>query len=760
MMKKSLAATILPFILCLLSASLSAAKISSERLNYKILTADHPSAVCRIAASELAGILEKTYDNPIHLNGIDKKIVFFIGVSGEAVLAGFTDLPDIKDKFGVFIKERNILFYGFDDIGIEPEKNIRGQAGTLLAVYYFLSQYVGTKFFFPGENGYSVSKEKEILFTAECDVPAPSFALRGFSLKTGEYSAEEKILFFRRMLCSVPEWGHMDIYYVYLNNWKKRFFATHPEYFMMRNGKRISETYPNHVPCFSNPDVIKQTVADIIDNLNREPFKRTVKIFCDAPINLCECDNCKAMKERKIVGDGINVSEAVYGFQKKIADIIHQTHPDIYFLTQTKGHSYYEPPKLTKLDNSFTVKILASPHLTDLKQQTLAVDIAKKWKDAGVRTLIFGYPRYDDVPTKNMPVITPHFTAEYLRTFNAITSGTTTSELNNNPYSFSALNQYVQARLLFALDTDTDQLIEEFCAFAYPGAEKEMIRFYDEMERLYRDRKDVQFDPFCDIYFSGNLEKPMRLLEEAAGKISGNPLFFDQLKKDFQAFYERSLEQKEKAEEQNARNKVRLQETENLLKLPYSEENIDMNRSPDQWENAISLKFSAPKEIEDFQESKIYLIGSAHNLYVGFVAAENRMTELRANCQENFKGAFWSDDCFEFMLVPPNRENYYQIVINANANYRILSQPQLKDVPDFEIESKASRFPDRWTVVMKIPLSQFGEISSDSQWKFNAFRNRLCDRKTQLSGVRMLGSNFHLIKDYVVLQWLNPKMKK
>ncbi len=752
-MIKSLAGKIPPFILSVACISLSAAQLVSERLNYQILTVDNPSATCRTAASELAGILEKTYERPIMLNGSDKAIVFYIGVSGNAILAGFTDLPGIKDKFGIFRKERDFLFYGHDDTDVDPEKSIRGQAGTLLAVYYFLTQYAGTQFFFPGENGYSVSKEKEILFPSDRDVPEPSFTLRGFSLMSTEFSYKERAMFFRRMLCSMPVWAHMDVYYVYLNNWKKRFFAEHPEYFMMRSGKRISENYPDHVPCFSNPDVIQQTVADIIDILNREPSKKTVKIFCDAPINLCECDPCKSMQERKIVGDGINVSESVYGFQKKIADIIHQTHPGVYFLTQTKGRSYYEPPKLVQFDNRFTVNILAQPHLTDVKHQAFAVDTAKKWQEAGVRTFLFGYPRYTDIPTKNMPVITPHFTAEYLRTFKGITSGTATSELNNNPYSFSALNQFVQARLLFDLDADTDRLIKEFCAFAYPGAEQEMIRFYEEMERLYRDRKDVHYDPFCDIYSSGNLEKPMRLLADAAETITGNRIFFDKLQEDFKAFYERSLAQKGKAEEQEARNKVRLQQTENPITLPYSVADIDMNSSPEQWKNAIALQFSAPAEIEDFQQSKLYLICTERNLYVGLVAAENKMSELRANSRENFKGAFWSDDNFEFMLVPPNRTDYHQIVINANGNYRVLEHPQFKDATNFEMETKAAISTDCWNVAMKIPLAQFGEIHPGQQWKFNAFRNRLCGEKRQASGVRMLGANFHNTQDYAVFQW-------
>ncbi|OGV34428.1 MAG: hypothetical protein A2020_05135 [Lentisphaerae bacterium GWF2_45_14] len=736
---------ILPTALCLITIPLSAGHIAAERLNYKIITPDNPSAVCRTAASELNKILEKTYDAPIKLNGDESPVIFFAGVSSEAIMAGFTDLPDIDGRFGIFRKGRNILFYGFDDKGIDPEKDFYGEAGTLLSVYYFLNKYAGAGFYFPGENGYSVTKEKPISFESAADLATPTFVLRGFSMMTGEFSSLDKMIFSRRMLCSIPRWAHHDIYYIYWNNWKKRFQDIHPEYFMLMDGKRISEKYPNHVPCFSNQEVIKQTVADIVEDLNRNPSKTTVKIFCDAPINLCQCEKCKAMNESQ------SVSEAVYGFQKKIADIIHQSHPGIYFLTQTKGHSYYEPPKLVKLDHSFTVNILASPHLTDLKYQEFALENAKKWKNAGVRTFIFGYPRFDDIPTKNMPVITPRFTSEYLKAFRGITTGTYTSELRGNPYSFSALNQFVLAKLLFDLDSDVDKLIEEFCVFAYPGAEKEICEFYAEMEKLYRQRKDVFINPFSDIYYVNNLEKPMRLLDEAREKTESP--FFNKLYEDFKIFYNRSLSEKDKTDAWNAKQKIRLQATEKPVKLPCAEEPVDINLSPDKWKNAVALSFSAPHDIKNFQNSSAYLVRDGSYLYLGLVAFEKNIPKRVANCKDNHTGPLWSDDSFEFMLVPPDQKSYYQIIVNSNGFYRVLLPAEGKDASDFKIETKASLSLDKWTACMKIPLSQFKKNAFRHPWKFNVFRNRFCGEAVQYSGIRMLGRNFHLTETYAVLLW-------
>jgi hypothetical protein len=159
-----------------------------------------------------------------------------------------------------------------------------------------------------------LSKNLPVLFAEKSDIPSPSFDLRGFSLKSKEFTSEEMKIFFRRSLCCIPAWGHQGLYYIFMYNWKKRFWTTNPEYFMMRDGKRVSEKYPLHIPCLSNPDVIKQTAADIIEKINAKPSIQTVKIFCDAPIYQCQCSRCKASKERKLAGHDEDSGEEMYGF--------------------------------------------------------------------------------------------------------------------------------------------------------------------------------------------------------------------------------------------------------------------------------------------------------------------------------------------------------------------------------------------------------------------------------------------------------------
>lgn len=758
-MRIKIAVSLIAAVFCCTSAY--AGQVAVERLNYRIVTPDNPGKIHKLAASELGKILEKTYSEAIKLNGSDAPVVFYVGVSGEAIMSGFTDLPEIYGKFGVFRKTRNILFYGWDDKDIDPERESYGEAGTLLSVYYFLSKYVGTGFYFPGETGYSVTKNKEIKFKAEKEMPRPSYLLRGFSLMTKEYTAQELNIFFRRSLCSIPRWGHKDNYYIYMDNWKKRFWDTHPEYFMMKDGKRISEKYPNHVPCFSNPEVIKQTVADIIEDLNRNPSKTTVRLFCDAPINLCDCEKCKEMEERKYTGEGERACEAVYGFQKKVADLLHQTHPDIYFMTQTKGTSYYQPPKLVKLGSLFTVEVMTNMHSTKLMDLEAGIKSAIEWRNAGVRTFLMGYPRYDDIPTKNMPVITPQFYSEYLNAFKGLTYGADRTELRFNPYSFSALNQFVFARTLFDVDADVDELIKEFCTFAYPGAEKYMRKFYKEMEELYRQRKSVHSDPLSDIYYYDNLEKPMEYLNDAKENLKEKSVFFDKLHDDFTAFYKRSGEEKRKVDESREKNKKKRDELDKLtgktLKIPYMDIPWDAVETDARFEGALKLDFSTMAYYNDFQEARAYLACDKKYLYIWLVAREAKMPDIVNKCAENNKGPIWSDDSFEIMLVPPKTEKYYQVIVNSLGTYRgfarVKGKNNSEDAPEFKIEVKPEVLSDRWRLKVKIPLAQFGDADFGRDWLFDIFRNRNCGGKVQMSGIRLLGDSYHKVDEYCRVSW-------
>lgn len=747
-------ATALLFSLFIAQSISLGGTVFSERLNYKIIVPQNASKVEQFAAQELSKYLEEIYDADIRLNDSSSDITFFIAVSYETIQAGFINIPDLKTNFGVFRKNRSFLFYGYDDIGVEPEKNHKGHAGTLASVYYFLNHYVGVNFLFPGENGHRFSKNSGINFNKEQDIPIPSFKLRSVSMRTKAYSKEEMNLFLRRMLGNVPYWSTHDYNYVFLDNWKKRFWETNPEFFMLRGGKRVSESYPYHIPCLSNPDVIRQTAADIVENLNRNENLKTIKLFCDAPISRCQCERCSQSKERSCAkADESN--EEVYGFQKKVAEIVRQSHPDINFLTQTKGDSYKTPPELITLGDYFTLALLV-PRVNPQSDFQKYVELAKEWKKAGTRMILKSYPRYDGKTFANYPLMTPCFTVNYFRMFKDSVEGADNSELLENiPYCFSALGQYVQLKALFDISLSAEKLVDEFCSLAYRGAEAEMAEFYIEMDKLFMKRNSSTGDPLLDAYYPDNLNRPMALLKIAATKIapSCSP-HFDDLYQNFTEFYNHCQEQKEEID--NVRDHALVQ-----VKLPYLEKGSELNGDPESWTGALKVPFMPLKKDADFQMSNLYILCSEKDLNIGLVANEKDIKNLKTDCEITGEGAIWDDDCFEIMFNPDSTANsYYQIIVNSHGVYRIFKHEtgiKTQTLGDLKPTINAALDSDKWLVTMRIPLEQFPQGLFKETWRFNAFRTRVLkdrmDKDFQCSGIILLSRSYHVLLQYAQLIW-------
>lgn len=524
---------------CLISHNLLAEKIIEQRLNYQIILPNNPTKVQCFAADELKRFLHETYSRPIKLNGTTTDLTFVVGTSAVEVNSAFIKLSAMKKRFGIFRHENRFLFTGDDFPGLNPTSTPRRQAGTLTAVYYFLNKYVGVNFFFPGKTGYTLAPNKTIKFTVMEDIPSPSFTVRSVSMQNQGYSKQESTLFFRRLLGNLPYWSRHDYYYTFLYKWQKRFAKKHPEYFGLYAGKRVSKKYPFHVPCFSNPAVMKQVTDDIVALIKANSSIKTIRIFADCPIQFCQCEKCLALPERKYIKETKQNGEMVYGIVKKIMNRVHKIYPNVQFLTQTKQYtgsgSYFNPPVLTKLGAQCTVELLVNRALPYFDHSN-EVKLAEKWQQDGAKLVLKSYERYSIF--KNYPIIKPHLDQQFFKLFLGKVAGTRYSgTTKKTPYSFCALNDYLQLKLLFNINTNIDAEMAKFCAFAYPGAEKEMVAFYRKMEELFAKLQN-RSQPLLDtIYTADKLSQPMQLLDRAAKKVNPNSKYFQRLYSDFKKFY-------------------------------------------------------------------------------------------------------------------------------------------------------------------------------------------------------------------------------
>ena len=79
------------------------------------------------------------------------------------------------------------------------------------------------------------------------------------------------------------------------------YFKDHPEWFGLRNGKRVPQSIVGAQFCWSNPEARKQYIHNAEAFITNAPL---VHIFCSLPFDggaACECEQCKKMKPSNLL---------------------------------------------------------------------------------------------------------------------------------------------------------------------------------------------------------------------------------------------------------------------------------------------------------------------------------------------------------------------------------------------------------------------------------------------------------------------------
>lgn len=734
--------------LLLSSCAIFGDTVAEQRLNYRIVLPDNASKVQKTAAEELKSYLARIYSEPVRFNGKTPVLLtFLIGFPAEAIRAGFTTLPALSDypgEFGVFTRNDHILFSGVDDDKIDPWA-VSGRTGTLLSIYYFLEKYAGATFFAPSVKGEKLTANPPLSLPAE-DLPKPAYEVRGFVVHNDTLPRADLIRFYKQRLCSVPLWASPNLNYMTLNRWDKRF-ADRPGLFALYGGKRVNKSYPYHVPCLSNPEVFDLITNEILAEIRKREDVHTVRVFgSDAPIQPCECENCRKS------ADG---SEYVYTFVNRVAKAVRQAYPDMNFYTQEKGSSYNHPPKGIVLEPHFTVAVETGyPYRKDYSAN---LPLFEAWKAAGARTVIRGYPRLPAM--KDYLICNQGEIVRMLREMKGKTNGMQVSDGSmyrfKVHYACCVLTNSIQAKALFNPGFDLDCEVRGFCDLAYPGAGAEMAAFYSAMQQIRGEYSDWN-NPLTGQYSAQNLDKPAELIEAAAKKVTDRYWF--------QPVYDNFMRLRADAEQFRARNAEygrimeRYRELPRTVVVPVLPEKAGKDQVG---AHGLTLSlFPRTAFATDFQKSEVRFAADSEYLYVEMVAQEDKINSLQVKYSPGNKAAsVFSDDCFEVMFAHPGENApYLQIGVNPGGHFQILEQ-RSSGFREITLPVKcASRIGPQnksWTVLLEIPLEEIRKYCPDGRGRIAVFRSRpgTDGREAQNAGIVAEGGlSNHELKYYRKLE--------
>jgi hypothetical protein len=264
------------------------------------------------------------------------------------------------------------------------------------------------------------------------------------------------------------------------------YLETHPEYYSLRNGKRL----PTQL-CLSNPEV-----ADVlIRNLRKEIEKRPTLKYWSVSQNdndmYCLCDHCLELN-RKYGGEANRNSGSMIHFVNKVA----QAFPDRMISTLAYWYTRKAPDNIIPEPNVniMLCNIESKRHRPVFETDTAVSRDLRNWGALAKDILIWDYNiQFSNLvsPFPNLHTIKPNldfFTENHVNAFFMQSNSQIGGEM-------AELRAYLISKLLWNPDADDNAIINDFVN-GYYGAGGQYIRQYIDAMRKALLESDYRLDIF------------------------------------------------------------------------------------------------------------------------------------------------------------------------------------------------------------------------------------------------------------------------
>lgn len=432
---------------------------------YRIIIPSHPSPDVLKAAEILQGYILRISGAALPLISVEKNRE---GSPYEIVLGQNERL----DKLGIEINFNELGDDGFIIMTDSLRLIIAGgnKKGTLYAVCTFLEKYLGCRMYSP--SAIIIPEQEKILLGKIYDKQIPAIRYRTIHYKSTwnqEYADWHKL--------SHDANGERTAWGLWVHTFNhlvppEVYFKDHPEYYALRNGRRI----PTQL-CLTNPDVLKVTVQNLRKEMAKNPEALYWSVSQNDNRNYCMCERCQALDKKEGSPSG-----SIISFVNRVAEQF----PDKIISTLAYEYSRHAPLTLRPNDN---VNIMLCSiemrrdrpfaEATDEASMAFVKDV-KDWSQIAKDIIVWDYViQFSNLisPFPNLHVLQPN-----LKFF--VENGVTAMfEQGNREVGgeFSELRSYMISKLLWDPYADADSIMNDFLN-GYYGTAGRLIRTYiDEM---------------------------------------------------------------------------------------------------------------------------------------------------------------------------------------------------------------------------------------------------------------------------------------
>jgi hypothetical protein len=482
---------------------------SNGKTSYQIVISENASVSEQTAAKELQQYVAK-------ISGAQLPISKNLNVAGPKIFVGYNavvgkiigtrKIPADYEGFTYRCVGKNLLIYGGSG------------RGTMYGVFRFLEQQLGVRWYTPEIT--KVPQQSTWSFDSKLkhsEQPAIGYRYSNYYVagKFATWSAHNE-----ENMKWVPvenEYGNLEAYWNCHTMGQlissDEFFKDHPEYFALRDGKRIN----NGQLCLSNPKVLALCKERLLQKMREQPNFIIYSLSQNDNTLFCECPQCKALEEQYGGHSGL-----ILWFVNQVADTVKTLFPQKY--VGTFAYQYTRKPPVGIVPRSNVVIRLCSieccfahPLTAGCPQNQSFMDDMTGWSQIAPHLFIWDYvvdyAQYI-APWPNFQVLGPN-----IQTFreNHAIGIFEEAQYQSAGGEFDEMKSWVLTKLLWNPQQDVNALVKDYIYGVYGKAAPKVMAYYLLCQSLVKPETHFgiyirEQDP---IYSDEFIEKGMDLLDDA-----------------------------------------------------------------------------------------------------------------------------------------------------------------------------------------------------------------------------------------------------
>lgn len=443
---------------------------------YVIVQPIKPTPSEQTAALDLQGHLEK-------ITGEALPIVDLSGTAGKSYLV--VGQSPLVEALGVKVDYGQLGLEGLRIATVDHNLVLTGnQRGVLYAVYVFLEEHLGCRWFTADCSTWPTSGKIEVGDLDLTQIPL-------LEQRATDYPNSRPPEFAVRNRLNGPQvhadaaWGGKITYHGFVHTFNslvppEKYFATHPEYFSEINGKRIVD---RSQICLTNPGALQVAIGTVRQWLQDDPSVNIISVSQNDWHNPCQCAKCQAL-----VDEEGSQSGPLLHFVNAIADDIAKDYPQV--IIDTLAYQYTRKPplhvkplpnvavRLCSIECEFNRPLATSPTNASF------VDDIKGWNQICNRLHIWDYVinyHHCIAPFPNLNVLRPNIQF-FIK--NGVKSIYEEADYFTKGGELAELRTYLMAKLLWNPNYDVNQATREFVSAYYGAAAPWIAKYLDDIHRL------------------------------------------------------------------------------------------------------------------------------------------------------------------------------------------------------------------------------------------------------------------------------------